>query len=453
MKNKVLATIKKYNMLQKGDGVVIGLSGGADSVSLISVLNELAPMLDLRLYAVHLNHGIRGDEARRDESFSRELCAKLGIKIFVFTKDVPCEAQQRSMTVEEAGRAIRYELFNKVLEETLSTKIAVAHNMNDNAETVLMRLCRGTGIKGLGGISPVRDNIIRPLIEVKRSQIEVYCAEKGLNYCTDSTNLVSDYTRNKIRLTLIPWLEQNLNPSVCEGINKTSVFMREEDEYLDNLAENAYQNCAEEKNSLNCHALLSYPPVIRRRVVRKLFAQYVKSLKDISSEHIQAVCDLSENKSGASLSLPYSLTARKEYDSLVLEKTKPKPQPFCYNLELNTPVFIKEMDGFVAIYNKKTEISGKLLYTNCFGCDIMNNSLCLRSRRNGDKIYLNGIDGSKKLKKLFNDLKINHDRRESIPLLAMENEILWICGLRTNDKYKRSDGGVYFYYWRNNSNE
>lgn len=447
MKNQVIATIKKYNMLQRGDGIVTGLSGGADSVSLISVLSELAPMYSLRLYAVHLNHGIRGAEAERDEAFARELCEKLGVEIFVFKRDIPAEAKRLGMTVEEAGRKLRYELFNEVLERTHSSKIAVAHNMNDNVETVLMRLCRGTGIRGLGGISPVRDNIIRPLIEVKREQIEDYCAEKGLAYCTDSTNLSDDYTRNKIRLTLIPWLRENLNPSVCEGINKTSVFMREEDSYLDSIASEAYEKCLLGEGKIDCNILLSYNIVIRRRVIRLMFSQFVKSLKDISAEHIEAVCSLAEGKSGASVSLPYSLIAKKEYSTLFIEKAADEPKSFCYELELNTPVYVEQTGCYVAIYDKKTEINGNLLYTNRFKCDIIKNRLSLRSRMDGDKIYLNGV-GSKRLKKLFSDLKISRSERDGIPLLAMGSEILWVCGLRTSGRYRCEDGGLYFYYWR-----
>ena len=366
MKDSVLATIKKYNMLSEGDGVVVGLSGGADSVSLIAVLKEIQPIYDLRLYAVHLNHNIRGEEADRDEEFVRELCTDIGVELFVFSRDVTAEAKRLSLTVEEAGRRIRYELFEKVLEDTKSSKIAVAHNMNDNAETLLMRLCRGTGVKGLGGILPVRGNIIRPLIETSRQDIEVYCKEKGLGYCTDSTNLITDYTRNKIRLELLPWLKENLNPSVYEALNKTAVFMREEDEYLDTLAAKAYESCKSGEGALSCRRLSDCDPVIRCRVIRLFFRRYVPSLKDISAEHIASVCSLIDGKSGRSVSLPYSLTARRDYDRLVLEKAAPTAEGFCYELPPNEAVYIKEIDCFAAICDKKREIKGNLLYTNCF---------------------------------------------------------------------------------------
>jgi tRNA(Ile)-lysidine synthase len=448
MINKVLSTIKNYNMLNTGDGVVIGLSGGADSVSLACVLCELRPRYALRLYAVHLNHGIRGAEADADEDFVRRLCECLGIELFTFRRDIPAIATEQGMTVEEAGRKVRYELFDKVLQDTDSKKIAVAHNLNDNAETLLMRLCRGTGIKGLGGISPVRGNIIRPLIEVKRSEIEAYCDKMQLSYRTDSTNLVEDYTRNKIRLTLIPWLEQNLNPSVCDGLNKTAHFMREEDEYLDRLALNAYNTCLIEEGTLSCEKLLTYDIVLRRRIIRLLFANYVVSLKDISSEHINAVCSLAEGKSGASLNLPYSLTAKKEYDRLTIAKATDTEAGYCCELELNKPIFIPKLNTFVEICDKKTQILGNLLYTNCFKCDIINDRLYLRTRQRGDLIHLKGV-GTKKIKKLFADLKINRSERDSIPMLAIGNDVLWLnCGkVFTNDNYVAEDGNIYFYIW------
>jgi tRNA(Ile)-lysidine synthase len=449
MKNKVMATIKKYNMLHGGEGVVIGLSGGADSVSLISVLSELAPIFNLRLYAVHLHHGIRGAEADEDEAFVAGLCKSLGIELFSYRRDIPAEAERLSLSVEEAGRKARYELFDEVMKKTGSSKIAVAHNMNDNTETVLMHLFRGTGIKGLGGIAPVRDNIIRPLIEVKRSEIEQYCKEKDLHYRTDSTNFEEEYTRNKVRLTLLPWLEENLNPSVSEALNKFSSLMREENDYLDSLAADAYKKCKLEGATLDTAELLSLDPVLRRRVVRLLFTEYVKGLKDISSEHIRQVCALAQKRSGSSINLPYELVARIEYGKLILEKNTDNACGYCYELKLNEELYIPETDSFAVICDKKKEIKGKIIYTNRFRCDIIKSKLTLRTRREGDKIYLNGIGGNKKLKKLFGELKISRAERDRIPLLALDSEILWAGGLKTSDKYRSENGNLYFYFWRN----
>ena len=448
MKNKVISAIKKYHMLEKGDGVVVGVSGGADSVSLVFVLNEIKALYDLRLCAVHINHNLRGAEADADEEFVRELCEKIGVELFVFSLDVKGEARRRSMTIEEAGRALRYEKFEEVRQKTRSSKIAVAHNKNDNTETVLMHLFRGTGTKGLGGIPPVRENIIRPLIETGRSEIESYCKKNSLAYRTDSTNLEEDYTRNKVRLVLIPWLKENLNPSADTAINRTAEMLRSENEFLDRLSRKAYESCVSEKHIVDIERFLTFDPVIRQRVVRLIFKTYVKSLKDITWEHILSVCSLAEGKSGRSVSLPYNLEARRDFDRLIIEKRKENFDGFCMKMEINKAVYVESMNCFAAIYDKKTEIKGKLLYTNSFNCDIINNEFFIRSPQMGDKIFLQGVGGYKKLKKLFSENKISSGERCKIPLLVMNNEVLWVGGLKTNDIYKTKDGNLYFYFWK-----
>ena len=209
MLDKVLATIKKYNMIEKGDKIVIGVSGGADSVCLTDILNKVKKEIEIEIILVHINHNIRGEEAKRDENFVIELGKKYNNLVRVFSYDVEKLAKERSLTVEEMGRKLRYEAFNSVALE--KGKIAVAHNLNDNCETMIMRFFRGTGIKGLGGISAKRENIIRPLIELSREEIERYCLENNLDYCEDSTNSVEKYTRNKIRLNLIPMIKKEFN--------------------------------------------------------------------------------------------------------------------------------------------------------------------------------------------------------------------------------------------------
>lgn len=450
MKNKVLSTIKKYNMLQRHEGVVVGVSGGADSVALLQVLNEIKPLYNLKIYAVHVNHNLRGAEADSDENYVRELCKRLGVELFVFSPNVKKEAKTRSMTVEEAGRAIRYEKFEEVRQKTGSGKIAVAHNKNDNMETVLMNLFRGTGTKGMGGIPPVRGDIIRPLIEVERCGIENYCKNNGLAFCSDSTNFETDYTRNKIRLVLIPWLKENINQSVDLAIDRTAEMLRSENEFLDRLGNEAYKACVEEKNVIKIESFLTYDMVIRQRVVRFVFKTYVKSLKDITREHISSVCALAEGKSGRKINLPYGLEARRDFDRLIIEKKMEKNEGFCLRLEPDKAVYVKELNCFAGIYNKKSEIKGKLLYTNCFNCDIINGEFFIRSPQNGDAIYLKGVGGYKKLKKIFAEHKIGSEERMKTPVLVMGDEVLWVCGLKTNDLYKAEDGNLYFYFWKAN---
>ena len=211
MRGKFLTTIKKYNMIKKGDRIVIGVSGGADSSALLSLMVSLNEEYSLRLVVVHVNHMLRGSLADADESFVENLCDSFNVEFRSKKCDVEKFSNEKGITLEEAGRIIRYDYFYQVASEVQGTKIAVAHNMNDNAETVIMRLARGTGLKGLGGIPPVRDNIIRPLIEIDRIEIEKYCLENKIKFRNDHTNFMDIYTRNKIRISILPQLTEYIS--------------------------------------------------------------------------------------------------------------------------------------------------------------------------------------------------------------------------------------------------
>ena len=227
----VLSAIRKYNMIEKGDVIVVGFSGGADSVCLLHFLSIVKDDYDIVLKAVHVNHNIRGEEAERDENFAREFCQKLGVEVISFSVDVPSLAEERGFSEEECGREVRYDCFRKVK----CNKIAVAHTLSDSAETLIFNLTRGTGIKGLCGINPVRDNIIRPLIYCSRQDIENYCKKHSLSYVTDSTNLSNDYTRNKIRNEVIPVLK-SINPSFEKSISRLINNAENENAFMEQTA-------------------------------------------------------------------------------------------------------------------------------------------------------------------------------------------------------------------------
>ena len=228
----VLHALKKYNMLEKGGTVVVGLSGGADSVCLTHALWSIKDELDLTLVAAHVNHGIRGGEAQRDEDFCKAFCEKYGIEFKVLKADIPALSQQQGLGEEECGRKVRYEFFSSLAGE--NGKIATAHNLNDNAETLLFNLTRGTALKGAGGIPPVRDNIIRPLILTPREEIERYCADNSLSFITDSTNLKNEYTRNKIRNIIIPQLKE-INSDAVSALAGFCEYAREDSVFLESL--------------------------------------------------------------------------------------------------------------------------------------------------------------------------------------------------------------------------
>lgn len=437
MINKILNTIKQFNMLQKGDNVIIGVSGGSDSVCLLDVLNELKKEYSLSLMIVHINHNIRGEESDSDEDYVLSLADYYDIPIKIFSYPVEKMAAEDGIGTEEMGRRLRYSAFEQAAGE--KGKIAVAHNINDNCETMLMNFFRGTGLKGLGGIAPVRGKIIRPLIGVTKAEIIEYCKAKNLRYCSDSTNLEDIYTRNKIRLNIIPLLEKHFNNNLTSTLFRTSNILRSEEEYIQKHAELAYEDCRTDKHRISIDKLKEYDRVIQRRIVRIGFRDFLADLHDVSFEHIEAVLSLTEGESGKIAELPTGLRAMREHNLLYFYRDDQEDVSFCYKLEAERKTYIKEISCYILLtkYKKNTE-NCKILYTNAFDCDKIESELRLRSRQSKDRIYLNGIGGSKSIKKLFIDLKIPRSKRESIPILAMGNEVLWIKDYKTSDYFKAS---------------
>ena len=226
MYQRVKEYIQRYHMLEKEDKVVTGVSGGADSICLLFMLIELQKELGFSIVAVHVHHGLREGTADADAAYVQKVCREQGIDLRIFREDVKKYAKKNKLTLEEAGRNVRRMRFGQVLEESGGTKIALAHHQNDNAETLIWNLCRGCGLKGMGGIAPVDGVYVRPLLCLKRKEIESYLAERGISYCTDETNLEDDYTRNRIRSHVIPYLEEQINQQTVEHMADTMELMR-----------------------------------------------------------------------------------------------------------------------------------------------------------------------------------------------------------------------------------
>lgn len=445
MLDKVRATIKKYNMLSMGDSIVIGVSGGADSVCLTDVLNSLKDEYSLDITLVHINHNIRGEEAQRDEDFVICLGEKYGNNVRVFSYQVEEMAKNEGHTVEEMGRKLRYKAFYSVAGK--KGKIAVAHNLNDNCETMLMRFFRGTGIKGLGGISASRDRIIRPLINTDRSEIEAYCNQKGLEYCTDSTNNIEEYTRNKIRLNIIPMIKKEFNENIAVTMARTAELMADEDSFMESLAKNAYNECEIEPKRISIDRLLTYDKVIQRRIVRIGFIDYSADLHDISYDHVENVLALCHKESGRIIELPNGLRASKEHNTILFSKVN-NDSDFCYNIKIGEKYTFNDIGLGILISKEKYEGNEKNLYTISLDYDKINMNPILRGRKTGDKISLYG--GTKTIKKLFIDEKVPLSKRNSIPLLALGNDIVWIKDMKTSSYFKASEDSkniIYLYLW------
>ena len=323
-KDDILKTITKYNLIQNGDKIVVGVSGGPDSIALINVLNDIRNdekiSLNFELVAAHINHNIR-EEAKSDEEYVVEFCKNKQIEVFVLSAEVLKRAQEEKKSTEETGRNIRYEFFEKVLEQTNSNKIATAHTANDNAETVLMNMMRGSGTSGLKGIRPIRDRkFIRPLIETTRNQIESYCEENKLNPRIDKTNFENEYTRNKIRNLLIPFIEEKFNPNIIESINRLSDIVDEENNYLETVIKQKYKEVLlEEKFGeqivLDLKIFNKQESVIKKRIVLHTINMLQGNAQGIGKIHIEDIIKLCEKSLGNKY-----LTPNKHIKILVKDK-------------------------------------------------------------------------------------------------------------------------------------
>lgn len=463
MYKKAIATINKYNMLQNGDKVVLGVSGGADSVALLRMLCKQREELSLTLFVVHINHGIRGAEAKRDEDFVRELCVQLKVEFISKTFDVPKIAKELGVTEEECGRFLRYEEFKNFLKANSANKIAVAHNLNDQAETLIMRLCRGTGLTGLSGIAPVRDNIIRPLIECTRGEIEEYLESLNQPYCTDSTNLKEDYARNKIRLSLLPYMEKEINSGVINNLAKTAELLSAEDKYMEEQAEIAYKNALEKITEtavyLRAEDLEKLPEVILRRVIRKGFRVFIKDIKDLTFRHIALVMQLLRAGTGKKINLVKGLGAQREYEFIKLtQSAKTQVDNFCYALEEDVPIFVKEAGIYVEISKKtkKNDGNSHMVCTKAFDCDKISGVLEVRNRKTGDLISINKENGHKKIKDFFIDQKIPFEERNRIALIACKNQVLWAVGIRCGEYFiakSETKNKLYIHVWEDLEND
>lgn len=440
MIDKVKTTIKTHNLIQYGDHIVVGVSGGPDSVCLLHILYTLSAEFHLKLTAVHINHKMRPLDADKDQQFTEAFCKGLGISCRSFIFDVPGLALKRGLTSEEAGREVRYQAFNQVKAEVHADKIAVAQNMNDQAETLLMRLLRGTGIDGLSGIEYIREQtIIRPLLDVSRSDIESYCGNLALKPRIDQTNLLPIYTRNKIRLELIPYIRTNYNDNIVQGLSRLSNIAREDKDYIYQtvdllISESAISLRDDDRTgeikkiTLPCSIINAQHPAIAKRIIIKLFGA-LGLVQDIQSIHLtNALRLIKTGETSFSTNFPGGYSLRISYG---LVEFLPK------NRGLTCEELGKLKESVVRI--EELEERQSTQYKQYFDYDSVlssNHEILLRTRRHGDIFAPLGMKGSKKIKEYFIDEKMPRDEREGIPLVCVGPEVLWIVGFRISEKYK-----------------
>ena len=440
---KILDYINEYDMISDNDKVLVGLSGGADSVCLLRILKRIG----VELYAVHINHELRGAEADGDEEFCRELCSELNVPFSAYHRDIKAYALEKGLTVEEAGRQVRYDAFRKYAVEKHASKIAVAHNKNDLAETVLFNAARGSGLSGLSGIRPVRDNIIRPLLCVKREEIESYLDELGQSFRTDSTNLLPDYDRNKIRHIILPALCE-INSKTIEHISDMAGEAGESYLLVKQLAKEKYEKLALKKNpglrvEIDINGLLQEHSVIKKIIIHEALADVAGKRKDISRVHINAVERLITGETGKSIELPYDISAKKSYETLIISNQRIKKNEIFYEIlyeDLKKRQIIEiSQDEKIELYleDKQDKINIiKNNYTKMADYGKIKGTLCIRTPQKGDYIIIDDKGNSKKLSRLFIDNKTDREKRINWPVVACGNEIIWAVGLRYSEGFK-----------------
>lgn len=455
MEKKVIQYIEEQRILEAGDHVLIGVSGGADSLALLYFLDKYAKTFNISIGVAHLHHGLRGEAADADEDFVRNFCQDRKIPFFSRQRNIQEISQIEKISVEEAGRKERYDFFIAMATAHGYNRIAMGHHINDQAETMLMRLIRGTGVKGVSGIKSSRDNLyIRPFLCLEKKEILNYCETHKLEFRTDATNFQRDYTRNKIRLDIMPMILE-INPRAEAHFNEFTKIANEYEAFFEKYVDQIEDRILTKKMNMvliDRDLWLNEEPVVQKELLRRSIFKFKGSLKEIEYNHITAFYSLlKSDKTIWEIHFPQDIQLMRRYDRImVTEKQKSAGEIIIPKriLPNKTYIFSKErlmletklvtQDEF----RKKRCLFSKELENHSekyFDYDKINSILVLRSRQSGDFFYPTGLAGKKSIKKYFIDKKIDRDQRDKIPLLVMDAEVLWIMGYAINQRYLADD--------------
>ena len=433
--------IKKQELLKSGDRVIAGVSGGADSMCMLLILLSLKQELDLDIIVAHVNHGIRGEEAKRDADFVEAFCADKGLTFELANADIPRIAKETGTTSEEAGRNYRYSFFCELAEKYRAEKIAVAHNSDDNAETVLFNIFRGSGIGGLKGILPKRSisgkgskyTLIRPVLVLSRAEIEEGLKEAGQDFCTDRTNSEDTYARNRLRNTILPMARDNINANVYGHIESLSrqaasvhdFIEQETDKYASCINPVIDEDGRKTGVSIDIPSIVKLHRVLKQSLIRRAFEMVSGRLKDVEETHIEAIEDLINKQSGKRISLPYNITATRVYDSIILSSEG--------SFETLDNVSDHGITWEICNREDLTIEIPKEQYVKWFDYEKTGDDLEVRTCRDGDYLLI-GKEGHKKsLSRFMIDNKIPLQERDKILLLATGSHVLWVVGYRQDE--------------------
>jgi len=446
LSDKVMKYIKENLMFDKGDKVIVAVSGGPDSTCLLYILNAFKEELGITLVGAHINHCLRGDESDKDEEYAKRICESLDINFYSKKVDIHRVSKEKNLSCEMAGREVRYDFFKELITKLNASKVALAHNANDQAETILMRIMRGTGIAGMIGIRPVRDKIyVRPILHLSRKEIEKYCLINNISPRIDKSNLENIYARNKVRLELIPYIEENFNNDIIKTLNRLSDIVKIDNEYLENISQKEYEKCCEigkQRVIINKSAFKLHEAILSR-IVRSALLAVNHNLYNFEKIHISNVIDLQKHDTGKSIMLPQNIIVENCYGNIQIYVYVKAMEVYNnqYYLKINERNVIHSLNKVV-----KIDVKSKLQYMEFIGSDYIkyfdydkiSGSISLRYRKDGDKFTPLGMLGNKKINDLFIDLKIPKAQRNEIPLICFGDDIGWVVGYRVSEKFKVS---------------
>ncbi|AGX41199.1 tRNA lysidine(34) synthetase TilS [Clostridium saccharobutylicum] len=451
MYKKVLSYIKDNNLIEFGDKVLVAVSGGPDSICLLNILFKLKEELNIDIGVAHLNHMLRGEDAFGDEEYVINTCEKMNIPCFVKRMDIETYSKEQKLSCEMAGRNARYDFFDEIMKKEGYSKVATAHNANDQAETILFRLMRGTGLEGLGGIKASRDNkIVRPILCLSRKEVEDYIQVNNLNPRIDKTNFEKIYNRNKIRLDILPYMKKNFNDDIIQTLNRMSILIQKDNQFIEKIALSFYNKyCIESKDYFIIKKeMFEEDEVVINRVLRNAITKYSKSNYDFEMKHIYEILQLSKKNSGKIIDLPNKIYAENIYGDIYIKHRKEKnfnsnekKQEINIdkgNVNNNTIDFNDFKIEFLVIenYNNTKLNLEKNNFIKYFDLDQIIKNISVRNRKDGDKIIPLGMSGSKKLKDIFIDMKIPKEDRDNVPILCFDDKIAWIVGLKVSEQFK-----------------
>lgn len=438
---KVRETINKYHMLVQGDHVLVGLSGGPDSVCLLTILHRLKPEFGIHISAAYIDHGLRPDEIPYEIELCRDTCSSMNIPFTTRPIDVKSYIKENKLNKQEAARELRYNALDEIATEKAANKIALGHNADDQAETIIMRLFRGTGPSGLSGIPPVRKYIIRPLIEIERNDIEDFLETEGIGFAVDSSNLKREYLRNKIRYLIIPEARK-INMDVVNTISRTADIFRDEERYFEILVTKTLMKLITRKTDNSIELFLgpleAMDTVILRRVLRRAIDE-TKGLHGIGFIHVEEIMSLIKSgKSGDRIYLPKDIRVIKGYSTILITSGKPI-KLVAYVIDSPGETIVKESSMVIhsAIMGiDEVKDYGDAKKIAVIDADKVHFPMTIRGRLHGDFFYPLGFGKKKKLQDYFVDEKIPRDERDAVPLLISGNNIVWVIGYRLDERYR-----------------